>query len=129
MNLVRRMATTRIQDDDRVCTRGLEIIDDECCRSRKQVIDSTVQRILDEQDRSSDPEELAKIYKQITAPQVTKAKLTASNDEKEAKSYHKEHGSIKPKKRYVPKLKVKALRFNLFSKSHLAHTKPIKKWK
>lgn len=90
MNIVRRMATTKLQDDDKVCTRGLEIIEDDAVKRRKQHIDSTVQRILEEQDiGDAGSEEIAQIYRDISTATVEKSIAVALNDAHDAEKYQK----------------------------------------
>lgn len=99
MNTVRRMATTTLQDDDRICTRGLEIVDDEAVKRRKLHINSTVQRVLQEQEdqrtgKDVDPEEIAEIYREITIPAVQKSIQTAHDDAQDVERNNNHNHSI-----------------------------------
>lgn len=88
LNSVRRMSTTRVHESDNFTARGLEIIDDTQVRRRKETIDTTVQRVLEAQEkRGSSPEMLSPLYKQITQPCVKESLKSAKQNAKEAKAY------------------------------------------
>jgi membrane-associated HD superfamily phosphohydrolase len=91
MRTVRRMASTRLEESDTTCTRGLEIVISEVVKQRKQTIESVVQAVLKEQMKlgstRSDPEELARVYKQLNYPCIQRSIETAISDAKDVETY------------------------------------------
>ena len=90
MNTVRRMSTTKIREDERTCTRGLDMVEDTAVKRRKETIDSTVKLVLQEQEENNNPDEIAEIYKEMTSPCVEKSILAAQDDARAAACYQAE---------------------------------------
>jgi hypothetical protein len=82
MNTVRRMSTSSIQESDSVSTRGLEIVESEALRKRKQAVSSAVHAVLNE--KGAPPEAIAEAYRNATLECVEKSIEMAASDAKDA---------------------------------------------
>mmetsp|Transcript_108283 Transcript_108283/g.162015 ORF Transcript_108283/g.162015 Transcript_108283/m.162015 type:complete len:203 (-) Transcript_108283:109-717(-) len=82
LNTVRRMNNSNIKESNSVSTRGLEIVECEALRRRKQAISSAVSTVLNE--KGAPPEAIAVAYRNATMESVEKSIEMAASDAKDA---------------------------------------------
>jgi hypothetical protein len=83
-NMAKRMEDC---DDEKDCSRGLEIVENNAVTERNKRIQELVQEVLQKQGQDADPEELAEISRNVSKDSRRKSLENAVYDAKHAEQY------------------------------------------